>query len=700
MSFILPFINILNLGELALAVLVMIPLVLDAIVYTLVAYSVKVFKLMCTLNFNSIYGIIQPLVDRLQAVIIVFVAFLLGKQLIEYMLNPDSAGKKGATLLKNIFIATALFISYNFIFTVFNELNIALMGNEYGYKYTALSEVVDLDDEDMDKDKTGVITRFIFGKNAENMADPGETIAFNLLGSFIREKDSSNPAPSLKTYITTDRYGRKLSDGHYRFWNILRFDFARIITGDNPLGPLDYTFIISTIVGGFVVYSMFKASIQIGIRMFKLLILQMVAPIVIVDIIQNGFGGKFKTWSKRYIAVFLEALVRMLTMFIITVFVSQFILHIGDYFPKLESQQGFFTKLIIMIIVVIAAYMFAGEVPKFIDELIGTNLGESSKGNPLGKLLGMGIGAAAGFAGGLRTGGIGGAFAGLGKGALSGAREGGKGKTISDLFKAGKGAKNDARSLGTNVRHAGGLRAYAGSRAQEMLGIPQRHIEQANRATERQTALENMVKSLEDGYDRQMIVTNDYGLPLLDDDGNAITVGVDREKFTSYAYDKNNVNGFYHFLSEKTQKAVDRTNAAKAKLDSAQAAYEEAYQRGDKDQIQAAKSRLTAAQNEYSIIKADTDKKISTDFDSIMIEDAKNGKNIKERNQNEVNRSMENYDLLAEKGYSTDDIVAGTTNTKSIKDRNTEVKDIHNNQRSVNTFNNRGGNSGSGGNSK
>ena len=690
MGFLLPLINVAGwISDAIQKGFYFILTLIDGAVYSFVAYSFKIFQLMCTINFNSIYGIAKPLVDRLQSVIIVFVVFLIGKFFLESMLNPDKATEKGKQILINLFIATAMFIGYNFIFSIFNELNIAIIGSPTGYKYSTLSDVFDLNDENNNgKPDSGLIVRAIFG-NADNddIVDPGDTIALGLAGAFYRDLEGGKE---------TGEYGELI--GSVCLDN--KCDFERL-SKDMPQKIVDdrvkFTPIVGFAVALFVIYSMFSSSLKIGIRMFKLLILQMLFPIVAVDVIENGVKGKFKDFCSEYIRVFLDAIMRMATILIVTSFVSQFIVHINDYFPTLQNEEGAFTKLIITVLIVIAAYMFAGQAPEYINKNIFGGKGDvSGSKNFIGGLLGGAISGIAGFAGGLAGGGIGGAIAGLGSGALGGIKSGAKGNTVSELFKAGKGAKADAKALGANVRHVGGLSAYASSRVGEMFGVPQSYQEKAQRAEERQTSMEDMIKSLENGYDRQMYVTDDHGNALTDGKGNKIQVGVDRDKFNSYAYDKNNVNGFYHLLTGKTQAAVDKTNAAKAKLDNAQAEYEHAYQTGDKTAIQTAKAKLSAVNEEYSILKADSDKKVNTDFDKVMLADAKQGKNIKGRNKNEVDRSIENFDMLAERGYTTNDIVAGNVSTKDIKDHNTEVIDRNKNSVSASRFNNRNG--GSGGN--
>ena len=53
-------------------------LTLDGIIFSLVAYSYKLFMLMAQMNFNVIYAWMGPLIDRVKALILVLILFKLG----------------------------------------------------------------------------------------------------------------------------------------------------------------------------------------------------------------------------------------------------------------------------------------------------------------------------------------------------------------------------------------------------------------------------------------------------------------------------------------------------------------------------------------------------------------------------------------------------------------------------------------------
>ena len=107
-------------------------LIMDGIVYTLVALSYRVFQMMAQLNFNTLGSLFTSLTDRVRAIIAVLILFIIAYSLIMYLVNPDKAADKntagGIALIKNIAIASLLLIAYPTIFGIMNEFTLLLVG--------------------------------------------------------------------------------------------------------------------------------------------------------------------------------------------------------------------------------------------------------------------------------------------------------------------------------------------------------------------------------------------------------------------------------------------------------------------------------------------------------------------------------------------------------------------------------------------
>lgn len=438
-------------------------LYIDGVVYSLVAYSYKVFMLMAQLNFNVVYAWVSPLIDRIKAIIMVLIMFKLGYSLIQYMINPDKLTNErvgGAALLKNIAWCSALLISYTFIFSVMNELSLLIIGVPKGYEFTTLKEIADVTTDGQEND-AGLIARFIFGTQADDMGDFGKYLATTTLQVFLHGKDN-------QTSAVENIYSRQLNE------DINSFDLTKITDVVSALDKtVEYKYpIISTAMAIYLIWSIVKLSIEIGVRMFKLIVLQIMAPVAIVSIIDKGFEAKpWKAFIDTYWKTWVDAFIRVGSLFLVTAFISKFWTDRSALFPEVDG----FTRYIVLLIVIFAAYRFAQLLPKFIDGIFGHSLSENNSkgfGKVLGGIAGFGLGAASGlFTGAIGGAGVAGTLGNIVSGGVSGANAGRKGDSVASFFKNQASNNQANRDRAARIANQGGGLRYAGARLENMLGF-------------------------------------------------------------------------------------------------------------------------------------------------------------------------------------------------------------------------------------
>ena len=465
-------------------------LLLDGIVYTVVAYAYKIFILMAQIKFSEIYKIMEPLIDRVKALIMVLVMFKLGKSLIEYMIDPAKATDKnvgGAALVKNIAFTAALLILYPFIFGVMSDISLLIIGGESG-SYEYLGKLVSAGGGS----DTGLLARFIWGSDVSmDDMDVGTWLAHQTYTIFLH--DISSDGSGFNT--TKVDFVLKDGDGYV-------FTKAHELVDEIDV-TVEYTLpFVSTIMGLYLIYSLGKVAIEIGVRMFKMIILQILAPLAIITIIDKGTSSPtFKTFCKTYISVFLEAITRIAIVFIVTTFVGSFMQDITVYFNNTQYiNENVLTRGLICIVVLVAGYRLVGILPKFIDQALGTNMAGSASGGGFGKFaaglvggaIGLGTGLAAGVAGGA---GFFGTAGNMLSGAVGGYQAGGKGKNVADFFKNQSANTQASRDRAARIARQGGGLAYAGSRIENALGIPQAQAARAQRQSDTATALDNMMNA-------------------------------------------------------------------------------------------------------------------------------------------------------------------------------------------------------------
>ena len=464
-------------------------LLLDGIVYTVVAYVYKIFILMAQIKFSEIYNILKPLIDRVKALIMVLVMFKLGKSLIEYMIDPAKATDKnagGAALVKNLGFTAALLILYPFIFGVMSDISLLIIGSEDG-NYEYIGKLVDAGGGG----DTGLLARFIWGSdvNMEEM-DVGTWLAHQTFTIFLHDMSSDGSGFSTET---VDEALKGDNEGEFVFTKAHNLVDEIDIT-------VEYTLpFVSTIMGLYLIYSIAKVAIEIGVRMFKMIILQILAPLAIITIIDKGVSSPtFKTFCKTYISVFLEAITRIAIVFIITTFVGAFMQDgaLTSFFGNASMiTENVLTRGLICVIVLVAGYRLVGILPKFIDQALGTNMAGSASGSGFGKFAAGLVGGAIGLGTGLVTGitggaGILGTAGNMVSGAVGGYQSGSKGKNVADFFKNQSANTQASRDRAARINAQGGGLRYAGARMEGALGIHKNQEAKAKRYENQQKAYE------------------------------------------------------------------------------------------------------------------------------------------------------------------------------------------------------------------
>ena len=145
-----------------------------------------------------------------------------------------------------------------------------------------------------------------------------------------------------------------------------------------------YIPIIPTLVGAFILFSLFSMCIQLAVRVFKLLILRMIAPIPIISYIdyKSSKDGMFAAWVKLFFQTWLEVFINMGVIYIV-VYIIGFIISFNG-----EQEFG---GILFTCFLIIGLLMFARKAPDFIYDALGI---KSKQG--FVRMLGMGAAAVGG----------------------------------------------------------------------------------------------------------------------------------------------------------------------------------------------------------------------------------------------------------------------------------------------------------------
>ena len=231
----------------------------------------------------------------------------------------------------------------------------------------------------------------------------GNVMALNMLSSLYYPSECKDAA---------------VCDSDNNLTSLSGFSTSFNMTDTNSSYVYYYMWPLTTICGIVLVFILVGIAVDVAIRVFKLMILQMIAPIPVMTYIdpKSSKDGAFNSWIKTFTTTYLDIFIKLGTVYLLLLLVKEFFS--GNLFGNVYKTLGFASGNFVMIFLIIGLFHFAKEAPKFIKDALGIK--DSGGGSFMGKALSGMAGAAAGFAGGLATGGLSGGLSGIMTGASSG----------------------------------------------------------------------------------------------------------------------------------------------------------------------------------------------------------------------------------------------------------------------------------------
>jgi len=356
-------------------------LVLDAIIYTVAGWLFNTFYSMAGMSIINEFKSFALIYDRIKLLIGIFALFILVKSLLANLIDPDKAVVEGGKIVKNIGIAIVLLITIPEIFNILNGFQTAVVGSNAIPKLVLNEEMV----EDAQVEDGSFFT----------MNNVGNILMNNVFLLFFKYKEFEfghfvwKTVSNLGVNLFTD-LGEVLSGSVSEAFDAVS-DGAPILVLFSYTNSSNVYYeypVISGIVGLVFCYYFIQIAVTIGIRMFKLFALQVIAPIPIILSINPSqhetLSNYFKYLSKTYSDLFIRLFCVMLTYPVIFALVKE-----------IEPATG---NLVIKLILIFALLKFVKEVPKMLSEILNLNIKMSEKGPGgfLGGIFGTGIGLASG----------------------------------------------------------------------------------------------------------------------------------------------------------------------------------------------------------------------------------------------------------------------------------------------------------------
>lgn len=380
-----------------------VSLSLDGIIYFLLSIVFEIFfNITSATIFNN--TLINQFFNRIQLLIGIFIVFKVSFSIINGIINPDQVtdSKKGiSNFVLRIVISLAMLTLITPLSgipddaTINNSYNKAL--KEQGILFGTLQT---LQDRIINQNLLG---KLILGVDEDQVDNTNNTVII---------QSQKMIATIVKGFVqlNLDDNGEWVCGGNYEddntYNSYIKGTYNAVLAAaeapckDSSSSKYKFSYIwgFSWIIGVAFIFIVAGFCVDIAVRLIKLLVLRLIAPIPIISYIdpKSDKDGAFGAWTKMLTKTYLDLFIRLMIIYFVMFIASNMISMVNNNLVFKNGGVNLFINTISIIIIWLGLFIFAKSAPKFFMDMLGI------KGDGKGFFQGIGAIAGAGaFAGGL-----------------------------------------------------------------------------------------------------------------------------------------------------------------------------------------------------------------------------------------------------------------------------------------------------------
>lgn len=367
---------------------------LDSIVYSLIPVVYRgifaLYDIDKIIGVGNTQNLLNTAKETVYSFLAIFMFFRVAFSLITMLVDPsliDDKSKGAKKIVLNIFICLGLIVVVPVFFRVAKNIQTRVLEE----KIIERAVGGDIYSNDQNYNLGNELALSTWSVFLQPVVDEGD--AYDAWkGVFESGNPTIWPLPVLATHLN-DTTGGILGELATKIAGV-----AAILRATGTVTyQLGYIWLISGLVGIYVVWTMIKMLIDVAYRSIKFLLLEVISPIAIISYIdpKSSEKGLFSKWLSETLKTYLSLFIRIFIFAMVSVILKQ--ISVSSFF----DEGNILTRLFF----ILALVAFMKTAPKFIDNLFGTEISKGSDTKFASDLLRGGLGAIGGAA----TGAIGGA---------------------------------------------------------------------------------------------------------------------------------------------------------------------------------------------------------------------------------------------------------------------------------------------------
>ena len=358
----------------AVKALMHISFYLDVIVYRIAGWSFKIFYVMGSITLDA-DETVQIIVNKIYTILLIFMVFVVAYNMLLYIIEPDKIKHTDKTpgaadLVRRIAISLIVIVAFPLFFDVLYDVQRDII------EYNVIGTIIlggASDSSDMDGTETCVVS---------GVGDSGDALVADVYSAFLYPVNGIEPNDCCNGSVSQEEIDADTPIGNY----CTAYLEARDRGGIMPFSGIkdaaikddtDYQYlgIVSTAAGVFMAIYFLGFCINLGIRLFKLLALELVAPIPALMDLVPGKSGTLSTWFQEVLKVYAEVFIYQAIVFSLVwlaTLIPGLLTQVSDSIENTAADAGASSGFILLakVLMIMALFQGAKEIPTMLSKVL------------------------------------------------------------------------------------------------------------------------------------------------------------------------------------------------------------------------------------------------------------------------------------------------------------------------------------------
>lgn len=343
---------------------------LDTIIYRIAGWTYKIFYIMGSITLDA-DETVNAITNKVYTILLIFMVFVVAYNMLIYIINPDKIKATddkvptgAGNLVKKIAISLVVIVASPYFFDLLYEVQVHVV------EYNVVGTIILGNGGDSNSNSAC---------NVSGIGSSGDALVADVYTSFLYPLNGMMASDCCDGSMTQEQLdGDSIASEYCEAYMDARDKgaiggFADIQDAAVDGDDYQYLGVVSTIAGAVMVVYFLGFCVYLGVRLFKLLVLELIAPIPALLDLVPGKSGTLSNWFKTVISVWAQVFVYQAIVFSLVWLATLVPGLLSEVNASINQSASGATNgflLLAKVLLILGLFQACREVPKMVSDVL------------------------------------------------------------------------------------------------------------------------------------------------------------------------------------------------------------------------------------------------------------------------------------------------------------------------------------------